>query len=153
MKRVIDFIFSFIGIIFLLPIIIFACLAIYFQDKKPPFYIAKRVGKNNKIFNMIKLRSMVVGAENSKIDSTSSNDPRITKIGKFIRKFKLDELSQFHNVLIGEMSLVGPRPNVKRETNLYTNLERKLINTGEPVKNFFCNSRIALLCISLCNQL
>ena len=136
MKRVFDFIFSLIGIIILFPIIIFSSLAIYFQDKQTPFYIAKRVGKDNNIFNMIKLRSMVVGAEKSKIDSTSSDDPRITKIGKFIRKFKLDELSQLFNVLIGEMSLVGPRPNVKRETNLYTNLEKKLLTVKPGITDF-----------------
>ena len=136
MKRVFDFIFSLIGIIILFPIIIFSSLAIYFQDKQTPFYIAKRVGKDNNIFNMIKLRSMVVGAEKSKIDSTSSDDPRITKIGKFIRKFKLDELSQLFNVLIGEMSLVGPRPNVKRETNLYTNEEKKLLTVKPGITDF-----------------
>ena len=76
---------------------------------------------------MIKLRSMIVNAEKTKVDSTSSNDPRITKIGKFIRKLKLDELSQLFNVFIGEMSLVGPRPNVKRETDIYTKVEKNLL--------------------------
>ena len=124
MKRTFDLIFSFLGIAVIFPIILFACLGIYLQDGNSPLYIAKRVGKNNRPFNMIKLRSMIVNAEKSKVDSTSSNDPRITKIGNFIRKFKLDELAQLYNVLIGEMSLVGPRPNVKRETDIYTKLEK-----------------------------
>ena len=85
MKRVFDLIFSLLGLILLFPIIIIACIGIYLQDQNFPFYIAKRTGKNNKNFNMIKLRSMIVNAEKSKVDSTSSNDPRITKIGKIIR--------------------------------------------------------------------
>ena len=85
---------------------------------------------------MIKLRSMIVNAEKSKVDSTSSNDPRITKIGNFIRKFKLDELAQLYNVLIGEMSLVGPRPNVKRETDIYTKLEKGLLKVKPGITDF-----------------
>ena len=84
MKRVFDLIFSFLGLIFLSPIIILAGFIIYLQDKHSPFYIAKRIGTNNKNFNMIKLRTMIVNAEKSKVDSTSTNDPRITKVGKFI---------------------------------------------------------------------
>jgi len=136
MKRVFDLIFSFLGLIFLFPIIIFASFGIYLQDKHSPFYIAKRTGKNNKNFNMIKLRSMIVNAEKTKVDSTSSNDPRITKIGKFIRKLKLDELSQLFNVFIGEMSLVGPRPNVKRETDIYTKVEKNLLKVKPGITDF-----------------
>ena len=77
---------------------------------------------------MYKIRSMIVGADLTGVDSTSSDDQRITKIGHFIRKFKVDELSQLINVILGNMSLVGPRPNVLRETNLYTT-EEKLILT------------------------
>ena len=136
MKRIFDLVFSSIGLFIFSPIILFACLGIYYQDKHSPFYIAKRTGKNNKSFNMIKLRSMIVNAEKSKVDSTSSNDPRITKIGKFIRKLKLDELSQLFNVFIGEMSLVGPRPNVKRETNLYTQVEKNLLRVKPGITDF-----------------
>ena len=89
---------------------------------------------------MIKLRSMVVNADKNKVDSTSSDDPRITKIGRFIRKFKLDELSQLFNVLAGEMSLVGPRPNVKRETNIYTNVEKDLLKVKPGITDFCLNS-------------
>jgi len=136
MKRIFDLVFSSIGLFIFSPIILFACLVIYYQDKHSPFYIAKRTGKNGKSFNMIKLRSMIVNAEKSKVDSTSSNDPRITKIGKIIRKLKLDELSQLFNVFIGEMSLVGPRPNVKRETDLYTQVEKNLLRVKPGITDF-----------------
>ena len=136
MKRVFDLIFSLLGLILLFPIITIASFSIYLQDQHSPFYIAKRTGRNNKIFNMIKLRSMIVNAENNKVDSTSSNDPRITKIGKFIRKLKLDELSQLFNVFIGEMSLVGPRPNVRRETDLYTKVEKNLLKVKPGITDF-----------------
>lgn len=127
MKRIFDLVFSFFGILTIFPLIIFASLIIFLQDNNSPLYIANRVGKNNRNFRMIKLRSMVVNADKSKVDSTSSDDPRITRIGKFIRKFKLDELTQLFNVFIGDMSLVGPRPNVKRETKIYTQVEKKLL--------------------------
>ena len=136
MKRTFDIVCSFLGIFILSPIILFACLAIFLQDKKSPLFIAKRVGKNNRIFNMIKLRSMVVNAEQNKVDSTSSNDPRITKIGRLIRKFKLDELSQLYNVFVGDMSLVGPRPNVKRETDIYTKVEKNLLKVKPGITDF-----------------
>lgn len=136
MKRIFDLIFSLLGLILLFPIITIACLGIYLQDQNSPFYIAKRTGKNNKKFYMIKLRSMIVNAEKNKVDSTSINDPRITKIGRFIRKLKLDELSQLFNVFIGEMSLVGPRPNVKRETDLYTKVEKNLLSVKPGITDF-----------------
>ena len=77
---------------------------------------------------MIKLRSMIVNADSTGVDSTSNSDNRITPLGKIIRKFKLDEITQLYNVLIGQMSLVGPRPNVPRETDLYTDQEKKLLS-------------------------
>ena len=83
--------------------------------------------KNSKEFNMVKLRTMVVNENKNKVDSTSKNDPRITKTGRYIRKFKLDELAQLFNVFTGDMSFVGPRPNVKRETDIYTDIEKQLL--------------------------
>ena len=136
MKRIFDLVFSFLGLFIFAPIILFASLGIYFQDNHSPFYIAKRTGKNDKNFNMIKLRSMIINAEKSKVDSTSANDPRITKFGKIIRKLKLDELTQLYNVFIGEMSLVGPRPNVRRETDLYTKVEKNLLKTKPGITDF-----------------
>ena len=126
-KRFIDIIASFFGILILSPILLTSMFLIWKEDKSSPFYIAPRVGKNEKQFNMIKLRSMVKNADKSGVDSTSSSDKRITSTGKFIRKFKLDELTQLINVLRGEMSLVGPRPNVKSETDLYTDAEKRLL--------------------------
>ncbi|NQU85562.1 MAG: sugar transferase [Mariniphaga sp.] len=128
MKRIFDLIISGIGLIIFSPVLIPVIIIVWIQDWHSPFYIAPRVGKNNKIFNMVKLRSMIINADKSGVDSTSSYDKRITKTGKFIRKFKLDELTQLWNVLIGDMSLVGPRPNVKRETDIYTKKEKKILS-------------------------
>lgn len=127
MKRFIDLTVSSLGLLLGLPILLPITFLVWVQDLKSPFYIPVRVGKNNKQFKMIKLRSMVVDADSSGVDSTSSNDNRITKIGHIIRKFKLDELTQLWNVFKGDMSLVGPRPNVISETNLYTDVEKKLL--------------------------
>ena len=126
-KRVFDVLFSFIGLILILPVMIPTLFLVWVQDFKSPFYIAERVGRNFKVFKMIKIRSMVINADKSGVLSTSSSDTRITPIGKFIRKFKLDELSQLINVLLGDMSLVGPRPNVLEEVKLYSEKEKKLL--------------------------
>lgn len=127
MKRTVDFVFSLLGLVLCSPILLPVIFLVWIQDWHSPFYIAPRVGKNGKLFKMVKLRSMVINADKSGVDSTSSNDRRITGVGRFIRRYKLDELSQLWNVLIGDMSLVGPRPNVKRETDLYTEEEKKLL--------------------------
>jgi lipopolysaccharide/colanic/teichoic acid biosynthesis glycosyltransferase len=136
MKRIFDFLTSLFGLIIASPILITVILIVWIQDWHSPFYVAPRVGKNQKLFKMIKLRSMIINADKSGVDSTSSNDQRITKIGRFIRKFKLDELTQLWNVMIGDMSLVGPRPNVKRETNLYTLQEKILLNVKPGITDF-----------------
>jgi lipopolysaccharide/colanic/teichoic acid biosynthesis glycosyltransferase len=127
LKRFIDLTVSSLGLLLGLPVLLPITFLVWIQDFKSPFYIPLRVGKNNKQFKMIKLRSMVVDADSSGVDSTSSNDNRITKIGHIIRKFKLDELTQLWNVFKGDMSLVGPRPNVISEINLYTDVEKKLL--------------------------
>ena len=136
MKRIFDFILALIGLIISSPILLPVIFLVWIQDWHSPFYIAPRVGKGEKPFKMLKLRSMIVNADKSGVDSTSSNDKRITGVGKFIRKYKLDELSQLWNVLIGDMSLVGPRPNVKRETDLYTIEEKKLLIVRPGITDF-----------------
>ena len=120
MKRIFDISLSLFGLIILSPLIIFFCFLIWVQDFKNPFYVAERVGRDEKIFLMIKFRSMIVNASKTGVDSTAIDDVRITRVGQIIRKFKIDEIPQLINVLIGDMSLVGPRPNVIRETNLYS---------------------------------
>ncbi len=136
MKRTFDFILAFTGLILSSPILLPVIFLVWIQDWHSPFYIAQRVGKGEKPFKMLKLRSMIVNADKSGVDSTSSNDKRITGVGRFIRKYKLDELSQLWNVLIGDMSLVGPRPNVKRETDLYTIEEKKLLTVRPGITDF-----------------
>jgi lipopolysaccharide/colanic/teichoic acid biosynthesis glycosyltransferase len=128
MKRTLDFFASLFGLLALSPILLPTCLLIWLQDFASPFYVAPRVGINEKIFQMVKLRSMVVNADKMGVDSTSADDRRITPIGHFVRRYKLDELTQLWNVLKGEMSLVGPRPNVKRDTDTYTDQEKKLLS-------------------------
>jgi lipopolysaccharide/colanic/teichoic acid biosynthesis glycosyltransferase len=135
-KRILDLIISFFGIIFSSPLILFAAVAIFMQDRKSPFYFAPRVGENGNEFTMFKIRTMVVDADKSGIDSTSGDDLRVTKLGRIIRKSKIDELTQLLNVLKGEMSLVGPRPNVKRDTDIYTNTEKKLLSVKPGITDF-----------------
>jgi lipopolysaccharide/colanic/teichoic acid biosynthesis glycosyltransferase len=93
--------------------------------------VAPRVGRYENVFRIIKFRSMIVNAEKSGVDSTSANDSRITSVGLMFRKYKIDELPNFFNIFLGQMSFVGPRPNVKRETDLYT-VEEKLLLSVRP---------------------
>jgi len=136
MKRIFDILFSFFGLLFMSPILVVFMYLIYRQDKRSPLYIAPRIGKNEKMFNIIKLRSMSINADKNGVNSTSLNDARITPVGYKIRKYKLDEFTQLWNVLIGDMSLVGPRPNVLADTNLYTNVERKLLTVRPGITDF-----------------
>jgi len=136
MKRLFDILISLLGLIFLSPILLTFMYLVYRQDKHSPFYVAPRVGKNELIFKMLKLRSMSVNADNSGVDSTSVDDIRITPIGHIIRKYKLDEFTQLWNVLIGDMSLVGPRPNVLSDTDLYTDLEKGLLTVRPGITDF-----------------
>ncbi len=136
MKRLFDIFMSLFGLVVVSPVLLLFILAVWLQDFKSPFYIAPRVGKNQKIFQMVKLRSMVVDADKTGIDSTSANDMRITSVGKLIRKFKIDEFSQLLNVFLGEMSFVGPRPNVEREVALYTKEEKRLLDVRPGITDF-----------------
>ena len=125
-KRLIDVVCSFLGILVLSPLFIIIAIIIKTTSKGPVFFFQKRVGKNGKEFDMYKFRSMVVNAEELKEKLVAQNemsgpmfkmkdDPRVTKVGKFIRKTSIDELPQLWNVLKGDMSLVGPRPSLPKE--------------------------------------
>jgi lipopolysaccharide/colanic/teichoic acid biosynthesis glycosyltransferase len=125
-KRLLDTVFASVGLLVLAPVLLPTMLLIWLQDLRSPFYVAARAGRGGRPFRMIKLRSMTVGAPGA--DSTAADDPRITPIGRFVRAAKLDELSQLWNVLRGDMSLVGPRPNVIGEVARYTGIERRLLD-------------------------
>lgn len=128
MKQIFDRVASLLGLLLLSPLLLPVMFLVWWQDKHSPFYVADRVGKGERTFRMVKLRSMIVNADKSGVDSTANNDRRITAVGHFIRRYKLDELMQLYNVLKGDMSLVGPRPNVRRETDLYTAQEKRLLS-------------------------
>lgn len=136
MKRLLDIAISFFGLIVFLPILVPVAILILLQDGHSPFYIASRTGAGKKEFAMVKLRSMVVNADRSGVDSTAASDPRITVLGRLIRRYKFDELPQLWNVLVGEMSLVGPRPNIRREVTLYTAEERRLLSVRPGITDF-----------------
>lgn len=128
MKRLLDITAALLGLVLLSPLLVILSIAIWLQDYHSPFYIAPRMGRGEKPFRMVKFRSMVIRADKTGVDSTAGDDPRITALGRFIRRFKLDEIPQLWNVLWGQMSLVGPRPNVERETVLYTAEEKRLLS-------------------------
>ena len=134
--RIINFVIS-IGIIILIfPIILISIILILVFDNHLPIYSGFRVGKNGDVFKMYKLKTMRNDKEFSNIVSTSSDDPRITIIGNILRKFKIDELSQFYNVLIGDMNIVGPRPNVIDEVRLYNEKEKFLLSVKPGITDF-----------------
>ena len=136
-NRAFDVIFSIIVLLFCLPILLISILAIFLTDFSNPIYSAKRVGKANTDFVMYKLRTMKLGADKTGVMSTSSDDIRITKIGKTIRKLKLDEILQFVNVIIGDMSIVGPRPNTRRNgVDFYTTEEMRLLDVRPGITDF-----------------
>ena len=135
-KRALDSILATFGLAVTAPVLLCACLFVWLQDFRSPLYVAPRVGRGGKPFRMIKLRSMVVNADRSGVDSTAASDARITPIGKIVRAWKLDELSQLWNVIRGDMSLVGPRPNVANETARYTAEEQRLLDVRPGLTDF-----------------
>ncbi len=132
MKRLFDFIFSFLGFLILLPFFIIISLIIKLTSKGPVFFQGKRIGKNGKPFSMLKFRTMVPDAEELGGPSTAADDLRLTKFGKFLKKYQLDELPQLINVIKGEMSLVGSRPEVPFYVNMMTEEEKKIILSIKP---------------------
>ena len=136
MKRIFDILISLSAVLVSLPITLLFILLIFIEDRHSPFYVAKRVARGGGLFSMIKLRSMVVNAHLIGASSTSAEDSRITKTGVLIRRYKLDELMQFWNVLKGDMSVVGPRPQVESGMAVYTDAERKLLTVKPGITDF-----------------
>jgi len=128
MIRFLDIVFSAIGLVILLPVFIILYVLIRLESKGNGFYCQRRVGKNGKMFGLYKFRTMLMGSDAKGLITVGGRDPRITKMGYFIRKYKLDELPQLWNVLKGDMSLVGPRPEVKKYVDLYTEEQRKVLS-------------------------
>lgn len=127
MPRSIEFIFTIIGLLLLLPLLIFLSIGIKLDSKGPVFYIPNRAGKDGHKFKQIKFRTMKKNADQEGPPITAANDPRITRIGKFLRKTKLDELPQLFNVLIGQMGLVGPRPEDPLIVSEYSEEQKKIL--------------------------
>lgn len=148
-KRLFDFIMSLIGLIVLSPIFIIIGILIKIDSKGPVFFKHKRIGKNGKMIGVYKFRSMVINAEELKEKFTPEqkaeyeknfkldNDPRITRIGKILRKTSLDELPQLLNILFGSMSIVGPRPIVEKEIEKYGNKRDKFLSVTPGLTGFW----------------
>ena len=136
MIRFLDFIFSLLGIILLSPAFFILYFAIRLESKGGGFYKQLRVGLNDRDFYVYKFRSMRIGADKQGLITIGGRDPRITRIGYFIRKYKLDELPQLFNVLKGDMSLVGPRPEVRKYVDLYTDEQRKVLSVRPGITDY-----------------
>jgi lipopolysaccharide/colanic/teichoic acid biosynthesis glycosyltransferase len=128
MIRFFDFLFSFLGLLILFPFLFLIGLIIKFTSRGPVFYKQSRVGLNGVDFHVFKFRTMNINSDKLCLITVGGRDPRITSVGFFLRKYKLDELPQLLNVLIGEMSLVGPRPEVKKYVDLYTAEQKKVLS-------------------------
>lgn len=128
LKRIFDFLTSLFGLIILLPVFIIIAIVIKLDAKEPIFYRQTRVGKNNKNFKLYKFRTMSAGSDKKGLITVGNNDARITRPGRFLRKYKLDELPQLINVLIGDMSMVGPRPEVPKYVSLYDKDQLKVLS-------------------------
>ena len=132
MKRIFDLIVAFFGLVFTVPLFLIIVFLIKSDSPGPIFYRAQRAGHFGKPFTMFKFRTMVINADKIGGPSTSADDPRLTKIGRKLRKYKLDELPQLINVFKGEMSIVGPRPEVVSEIDTYDPLIKEKILSVKP---------------------
>lgn len=125
--RIADFIISFVGLVLFLPLFLFISFLIRIESKGPLFYKQNRIGKGGKVFVLFKFRTMLFDSDKYGLLTIGSNDVRITRCGRFLRKLKIDEFPQLFNVLKGDMSMVGPRPEVPKYVNLYSEEQRKVL--------------------------
>lgn len=136
MIRFFDILFSLLGILLLSPVFIILYVFIRLESKGGGFYRQRRVGRYGRDFYVYKFRSMRVGADKQGLITVGGRDPRITRIGYFIRKYKFDELPQLFNVLTGDMSLVGPRPEVRKYVDLYTDEQREVLSVRPGITDY-----------------
>lgn len=135
-KRIFDIFFSLFGLLFLLPFFILVSFFIIIDSRGGVFYIQKRVGRNNVDFKLFKFRTMKTDSDKKGLLTVGSKDNRITKIGYYLRKYKIDELPQLINVLNGTMSFVGPRPEVRKYVELYNSDQRKILSVQPGITDY-----------------
>lgn len=133
MKRIFDIVASGFGLLVMSPVFLILAIWIKLDSKGPVFYRQVRVGRKNRDFRIFKFRSMRVGADKMGLITVGGHDPRVTRSGYFIRKYKLDEFPQLINVFIGDMSLVGPRPEVRKYVDLYTSEQMQVLDVRQGV--------------------
>lgn len=136
MIRFFDFLFSLLGLLILFPVFVIIYILIVLDSRGGGLYIQNRVGKDGIDFSIFKFRSMRKGSDKNGLITIGGRDPRLTNIGAFIRRFKLDELPQLFNVLKGDMSLVGPRPEVRRYVDLYTPLQQRVLRIKPGITDY-----------------
>ncbi|HLV14386.1 MAG TPA: sugar transferase [Xanthomarina sp.] len=135
-KRIFDIVFSFFGLIILLPLLLILAILLKIESKGPLFYLQSRVGRYGKDFKIFKFRTMFVGSDKKGLLTLGDRDPRVTRIGYYLRKYKLDELPQLINVLIGNMSFVGPRPEVRKYVDYYSKEDLIILNVKPGITDY-----------------
>jgi lipopolysaccharide/colanic/teichoic acid biosynthesis glycosyltransferase len=136
LKRCFDLLVSVIMSVILFPVLMVLALGVKFSSAGPVFYMQERIGKNLHPFRIFKFRTMFMDADNKGLITVGGRDPRVTSFGYFLRKYKLDELPQLFNVIFGEMSLVGPRPEVKRYVDMYSKEQLKVLDVKPGITDY-----------------
>lgn len=136
LKRLFDIICSLIGILLLIPFFVIIILIQIISSGFPVFYFQTRVGENNIDFKLFKFRTMNLNADKQGLLTVGGRDPRVTKLGYYLRKYKLDELPQLFNVLFGTMSLVGPRPEVRKYVDMYNSLQNNVLSVKPGITDY-----------------
>lgn len=136
LKRLFDIVFSLLGIILSLPLLLVIALILKLESKGPIFYKQTRVGKGNSDFKIFKFRTMFIGSDKKGLLTAGDKDPRVTKTGFFLRKYKLDELPQLINVFLGSMSFVGPRPEVRHYVNYYSVDDMEILSVKPGITDY-----------------
>jgi len=136
LKRLFDILFSLFAIFLFIPLFVIVSIAILIDSRGGIFYKQTRIGKNGKHFSILKFRSMKPGSDKKGLLTIGERDARITRVGYFIRKYKIDEFPQLVNVLLGDMSMVGPRPEVAKYVNLYTDEQKKVLTVKPGITDY-----------------
>lgn len=136
MKRLFDLLLSIPVLLMLLPLFVLISILVLLDDFGPVFYLQERVGLRKYLFRIMKFRTMVQNADQKGLLTVGGRDPRVTRVGYYLRKYKLDELPQLINVIIGDMSLVGPRPEVMKYVQLYSEEQLKVLNVRPGITDF-----------------